>query len=40
VTGAVSALLSTLPDTGVPHDGGDVSAVLERLAARSSASRL
>jgi hypothetical protein len=34
--GGVSAVLSTLPDTGVPHDGAEVSAVLERLAAGSS----
>jgi hypothetical protein len=34
--GAVSEVLSVLPDTGVPHDGADVSAVLERLAAGSS----
>jgi hypothetical protein len=29
-------VLSALPDAGVPHDGADVSAVLERLAAGSS----
>jgi hypothetical protein len=34
--GAVSDVLSTLPDIGVPHDGGDVSAVLARRADRSS----
>ncbi|MFD2090505.1 biotin carboxylase N-terminal domain-containing protein [Blastococcus deserti] len=34
--GAVSAVLSALPDSGVPHDGPDVSAVLARLAAGSS----
>ena len=33
---AVSAVLSTMPDIGVPHDGGEVSAVLERLSAGSS----
>jgi hypothetical protein len=30
--GAVSAVLSALPDVGVPHDGSEVSAVLGRLA--------
>jgi hypothetical protein len=34
--GAVSAVLSGLTDTGVPHDRGDVAAVLARLAAGSS----
>jgi len=34
--GAVSGVLSALPDVGLPHDGADVSAVLERLAAGSS----
>jgi hypothetical protein len=34
--GAVSAELAALPDIGVPHDGAEVSAVLERLAAGSS----
>jgi hypothetical protein len=34
--GAVSGVLSALPDTGVPHDGADVAAVLARLAAGSS----
>ncbi len=34
--GAVSALLSGLTDTGVPHDGSDVSAVLARRAAGRS----
>ena len=29
---AVSGVLSALPDVGVPHDGADTSAVLERLA--------
>lgn len=33
---AVSAALSDLPDVGVPHDGGEVSAVLGRLAAGRS----
>jgi hypothetical protein len=28
----VSGVLADLPDTGVPHDGADVRAVLERLA--------
>ena len=28
-------LFSALPDTGLPHDGADVAAVLARLAARS-----
>jgi hypothetical protein len=36
VAGAVSDVLSALPDTGVPHDGDDVSAVLARLAAGRS----
>jgi acetyl/propionyl-CoA carboxylase alpha subunit len=35
---AVSEVLVALPDTGVPHDGSDVSAVLQRLAAGSSVS--
>src|SRR3954471_17289206 len=35
---AVSEVLVPLPDTGVPHDGSDVSAVLQRLAAGSSVS--
>jgi acetyl/propionyl-CoA carboxylase alpha subunit len=35
---AVSEVLGALPDTGVPHDGSDVSAVLQRLAAGSSVS--
>ena len=30
---AASDVLSGLPDTGVPHDGADVRAVLGRLAA-------
>jgi hypothetical protein len=34
--GAVSAVLSALPDVGVPHDGADASAVLARLAVGSS----
>jgi hypothetical protein len=29
---AVSAALSGLPETGVPHDGAEVCAVLQRLA--------
>jgi hypothetical protein len=37
--GAVSAVLSGTTDTGVPHDGDDVSAVLARLAARRSVPR-
>jgi hypothetical protein len=37
--GAVSAVLSGLADTGVPHDGDEVSAVLARLAAGSSIPR-
>ena len=37
VAGAVAGVLSALPDTGVPHDGADVAAVLERLAAGSIA---
>jgi acetyl/propionyl-CoA carboxylase alpha subunit len=34
--GAVSDVLTALPDTGLPHDGADVSAVLARLAGGSS----
>jgi acetyl/propionyl-CoA carboxylase alpha subunit len=34
--GAVSEVLSALPETGVPHDGSEVSAVLGRLAAGSA----
>jgi acetyl/propionyl-CoA carboxylase alpha subunit len=33
---AVSAALSGLPDTGVPHDGAEVCAVLQRLAGGAS----
>jgi acetyl/propionyl-CoA carboxylase alpha subunit len=33
---AAAAVLSDLPDVGVPHDGAEVGAVLGRLAARSS----
>ncbi|WP_092196455.1 biotin carboxylase N-terminal domain-containing protein [Blastococcus tunisiensis] len=36
VAGALSGVLSGLPDMGLPHDGAEVSAVLERLAAGSS----
>jgi hypothetical protein len=34
---AVSAALSGLPETGVPHDGPEVCAVLQRLAERRQA---
>jgi hypothetical protein len=33
---AASAVLSSVEDVGVPHDGDDVCAVLERLAAGSA----
>ena len=39
VAAAVSDVLSALPDSGVPHDGADVSAVLTRLAAGRSVPR-
>ena len=34
----VAAVLAGLPETGVPHDGPEVAAVLERLAAGSTVS--
>ncbi|MGY1803407.1 biotin carboxylase N-terminal domain-containing protein [Blastococcus sp. SYSU D00922] len=37
--GAVSGVLSALPDVGVPHDGDEVCAVIARLAAGSSVPR-
>ena len=38
--GAVSAVLSALPDVGVPHDGAEVCGVLGRLAADGGAPRI